>query len=126
MWHDARVNGPDGRDFGEGSRTTYLAAERTYLSWIRSGLAALAVAVGVGRLIPALLKTDQPVFALLGAGYGCLGLWMIAYGGLRQRATRRAIEQGRFPFLSDRVVMGLTVVGTLLGIATVVVVLMEL
>lgn len=117
---------PDRREFGEGSRRTYLAAERTYLSWIRSGLAALAVAIGVGRLIPALLETDRAVFALLGVGYAVLGLGMMLYGGLRQRSVRRAIDRGRYVEVDQTVVLAISSLGVVLAVATILVVVMEL
>jgi uncharacterized membrane protein YidH (DUF202 family) len=37
-------------------RRTSLAAERTYLAWLRTSLGAIGVALAVGRLIPALLS----------------------------------------------------------------------
>jgi uncharacterized membrane protein YidH (DUF202 family) len=127
-WEDARMmdDDPDRREFGEGSRRTYLAAERTYLSWIRSGLAALAVAIGVGRLIPALLETDRAVFALLGVGYAVLGLGMMLYGGLRQRSVRRAIDRGRYVEVDQTVVLAISSLGVVLAVATILVVVMEL
>jgi uncharacterized membrane protein YidH (DUF202 family) len=117
---------PDRREFGEGSRRTYLAAERTYLSWIRSGLAALAVAIGVGRLIPALLETGRTVFALLGVGYAVLGLGMMLYGGIRQRSVRRAIDRGRYVEVDQTVVLAISALGVVLAVATIAVVVMEL
>jgi uncharacterized membrane protein YidH (DUF202 family) len=40
------------RRIDDDTRRTYLAEERTLLAWWRSGLAALAVASAVGRLVP--------------------------------------------------------------------------
>ena len=51
-------------------RRTSLAAERTYLAWLRTGLAALGLALAVGRLIPALIDVHRAPFAALGLGYG--------------------------------------------------------
>jgi uncharacterized membrane protein YidH (DUF202 family) len=36
------------------TRQTRLAAERTQLAWWRTGLAAIAVGIGIGRILPAL------------------------------------------------------------------------
>jgi uncharacterized membrane protein YidH (DUF202 family) len=41
-------------DAVDATRRTHLASERTELAWWRTGLAALAVAVGVGRVVPGL------------------------------------------------------------------------
>jgi putative membrane protein len=38
----------------DATRRTYLASERTELAWRRTGLTALAVALGVGRVVPGL------------------------------------------------------------------------
>ena len=37
---------------GDASRRTWLAAERTVLAWLRTGLTATAVALGVGKVVP--------------------------------------------------------------------------
>jgi len=85
--------GPEIRD---ASRRTYLAEERTLLAWWRSGLAAFAVAIGVGRLLPALL--DDPgrgPFVALGVAYALLGLTLVlssapSGNGRRRRRLPRA------------------------------------
>ena len=56
----------------DASRRTLLAEERTFLAWFRSGLAAIAVSLAVGRLLPALVEGDQRVYRLLGIVYGLL------------------------------------------------------
>ena len=84
--HDAHVE-PGTHD---ASRRTYLAEERTLLAWWRSGLAAFAVSVGVGRLLPALLDEDgQGAFIALGVAYALLGLGLVLFGSLRERARRK-------------------------------------
>jgi putative membrane protein len=42
----------------DATRRARLANERTYLAWWRTGLTALAVSFGAGKLLPAL--TDSP------------------------------------------------------------------
>jgi putative membrane protein len=107
---------PETRD---ASRRTYLAEERTLLAWWRSGLAALAVALGVGRLLPALLdESSHTPFAALGVGYAILGFALVVYGSVRERAQSRALAEGRFATLPRAVVAGLTAYLSLLALGT--------
>jgi putative membrane protein len=48
---------PNPAQLVDASRRTYLAGERTQLAWWRTGLTALAVALGVGRVVPELSKS---------------------------------------------------------------------
>ena len=97
---------------------TLSAQERTLLAWWRAGLAALAVALGVGRLVPALLDVSAMPFVILGIGYGILGISFVAVGGGRDRTLRRHLAAGGFEPLDGRVVLLLTVGLLLLGVAT--------
>ena len=82
---------------GDATRRTWLAAERTVLAWLRTGLTATAVALGVGKVIPDLRHggVSWP-FVVLGAGYGLLGVVIVAYGFWRGREVDRAIREGRW------------------------------
>jgi uncharacterized membrane protein YidH (DUF202 family) len=74
-------------DTHDASWRTYLAEERTLLAWRRSGLAAFAVSVGLGRVLPALLEEDgQGPFVALGVAYALVGLGLVLFGSLRERA----------------------------------------
>ena len=108
----------------DASRRTYLAEERTLLAWWRSGLAAFAVAVGVGRLLPALLDEDgRGPFVALGVAYALLGLGLVLFGSLRERAQAKALAEGGFAPLSRALVTALTAYLALLGLATIALVL---
>lgn len=112
---------PEARD---ASRRTYLAEERTLLAWWRSGLAAFAVAIGVGRLLPALLDdTGTTPFVALGVAYAILGLAFVIFGSLRERAQARALAEGGFAPLARVAVTALTVYLSLLAVTTIVLVL---
>lgn len=114
------------RETRDASRRTYLAEERTLLAWWRSGLAAMAVALGVGRLLPALLDaSSQGPFVALGVGYAVLGLVLVLFGSARERAQARALAEGRFATLPRWVVGGLTAYLALLALATMALVLVE-
>jgi putative membrane protein len=52
------------------TRRTSMAAERTWLAWWRSAIAATAGALGVGRLAPELLDVAPWPYILLGCLYG--------------------------------------------------------
>jgi uncharacterized membrane protein YidH (DUF202 family) len=52
-------------------RRTGMAAERTWLAWWRTGLAATVGALGVGRLAPNLLHAAAWPYVLLDAATRC-------------------------------------------------------
>ena len=104
---------------GDATRRTYLAQERTLLAWWRSGLAALAVAVAVGRLTPAVLHVDASPFVTLGVGFGLVGLAFVFLGARRDRAVVRHLAAGRFEPLGARVVWTLTAALLVLGAMTI-------
>jgi putative membrane protein len=115
--------GDDLRD--SAPRRTWLAAERTYLAWLRTGLGALGLALAVGRLLPALLDADHVTFGLLGAGFGLLGIFLIFLAAYRAQRTRAALAAGR-PLPTDYwALWTLTVVSAVLAVATMVLVLAE-
>ena len=116
-WQDADVKDPQTR---EAKHRTLLAQERTLLAWWRSGLASLAVALAVGRLLPALLEESHRQFAILGVGFAGLGLLFIGYGSARDRRLRRAFEEDRFHPVDGWALGLLTGLLVLLALATVV------
>jgi putative membrane protein len=105
----------------DATRRTRLANERTYLAWWRSGLTALAVAVGTGKIAPAIgadLGTDW-LFQLVGAGFGAIGVLFVLYAYVRQRAVERALERGAYVPLDPRFALVLTLATALLGAMTI-------
>jgi putative membrane protein len=115
----------EGAPFPEATRRTYLANERTELAWWRTGLTALAVSLGVGRLIPELGTGPNWPYAVIGAGYAVLGTAFIVYGSWRERAVRRALQRGEFAYPDSRVFAALTTLAVLLGLATFLLVVLE-
>ena len=79
-----------------GSRRTHLAAERTQLAWWRTGLTALAVGIGVGRILPALDPgaADLP-FVLLGCAFAVYGIVLVAFGSVRAPAWNALLTRRR-------------------------------
>jgi uncharacterized membrane protein YidH (DUF202 family) len=84
------------------------------VAWWRTGLAAIAVALAVGRLLPAVAKRPRAPFLWLGTGFGILALTLIVFGTLRQRTVTRALVQGTFATLHQAVVVGVAAVMTAL------------
>jgi uncharacterized membrane protein YidH (DUF202 family) len=109
----------------DATRRTFLAQERTLLAWWRSGLAALAVAVAVGRLVPSLLHVAAPPFVTLGVCFGVLGIAFFVIGSNRNRTVQRRLQEGGFTPLDDRLVWWLTAALVVLSIATMILLIAE-
>ncbi len=101
---------------------TSMAAERTWLAWWRTALAATAGALAVGRFAPELLDVAPWPYVMLGCGYGVLALGLLVFGALRQRRLERAVIDGEHVPLPFRIVAGFTAGGVLLAVFTVVLV----
>src|SRR5580698_5000975 len=100
-------------EFGDPSRRTYLAQERTLLAWWRTGFAAIGVALAVGRLVPAIAHLPKVPFLFV-----CFGL-------IRQRAGDRAIRAGGYLHVSSHWLMVLTAYTVLLMVATIAVLFIQ-
>ena len=106
-------------------RRTRLASERTYLAWWRTGLTALAVSVGTGRIVPALTEGTQWPYTVAGAGFALLGIALIAYATVRYRQVERALARGEFAHPDDRVIAAITAIGIVLGLVVLAIVVGE-
>jgi putative membrane protein len=101
-------------------RRTWLAAERTFLAWWRTGLAASVAALGVGRLLPEVIEGATWPFVLLGLGYGGVAFGIFAAGAHRQRQIESGLKAEEFRPLGRGIVDLLSLAGALLTIATMV------
>jgi putative membrane protein len=110
---DAPPRGGRFDEHGDATRRTRLANERTYLAWWRTGLAAFAVSLGAGRLVPAIAGGPQAVYSIVGILFAALGLLLIAYGRQRGREVDQAISEGRYHSADDRL---LTLAALLAGV----------
>ena len=106
----------------DATRRTRLANERTYLAWWRTGLTSLALAVGIGRVVPEVSKTTHWPWELAGVGFGLLGLAFLWFGYARARAVERALDEGSFAPFTQRLAGILLAAGLLLGSVTVVII----
>jgi putative membrane protein len=104
---------------------TSLAAERTWLAWWRTALAATVGALGVGRLAPELLNVASWPYVVLGAGYGALAVGLLVTGAGRQRELQRALDRGTPAPLSFGLVTVFTAGGVVLALTTIVLVVAQ-
>ena len=107
------------------ARRTSMAAERTWLAWWRTALAASVGAIGVGRLAPELLDVAPWPYVVLGCGYAGLSVGLLLSGAQRQRALEEALHTGGHVPLPFRTVAVFTVGGIALALMTIVLVIAQ-
>jgi len=107
------------------ARRTSMAAERTWLAWWRSALAASVGALGVGRLAPDVLHVAPWPYILLGCGYASLAIALLIIGARRQRDLEQALQDGRHTPLPFSTVGAFTVGGVALAVMTAVLVIAQ-
>jgi inner membrane protein YidH len=114
---------PPSREPGieDATRRTRLANERTYLAWWRTALAAVAVAVGVGRIAPDVGNTTKWPYEVLGAGYGILAIVFAVSAYTRAQEVEKALASGSFAPIPARHLLLMSAAGAALIVATVVV-----
>jgi putative membrane protein len=118
------VDGEKETETMDALRRTRLANERTYLAWWRSALAAFAVALGVGKIVPQLTSGSTVGYEIVGVGYAALGVAFISYGYVRERRQEAALREGRFAEFGPVAAAAFTIAGIALGLATVLVVIL--
>jgi putative membrane protein len=106
------------------TRRTYLAAERTWLAWWRTGIAAVVAALAVGGVLPELVDRTRWPYVALGCAYAATGVALFVAGALRQRALDRALRERRYHALPDAWLLSFSVTGAVLAGATLVVLLL--
>ena len=110
----------------ESSRRTNLAGERTQLAWWRTGLAALAVALGVGRVVPELDPTaTRWPYVVAGVGFALWGILAIGYGSAQRAAVERGARRGALPKATPWPLRTLTVGAVALGLLTALLILFD-
>src|SRR6185436_18417704 len=107
------------------ARRTSMAAERTWLAWWRSALAASVGALGVGRLTPELLHVAPWPYILLGCLYAAVAIGLLLAGAQRQRELEHALRTGGHVPLRFRTVAVFTVGGVALAVTTIVLVIAQ-
>ena len=119
--HDTTVNST--KDQKAAHRDTLLAGERTELAWWRTGLAALAVAIGIGRLAPELQSGSTWPYAVVGVGFALYGITLFAEGSIRRRQVAAALGEEKHA-MGWRAA-GLAAAGPLLGLAVVALIVLQ-
>src|SRR5215208_6927619 len=104
---------------------TSMAAERTWLAWWRTALAATAGALAVGRFAPELLDVASWPYVVLGCGYAGLAIGLLVAGAVRQRELERAFLTGGHVPLRFRTVAAFTGGAIALAVMTVVLVIAQ-
>ena len=107
------------------TRRTLLAAERTWLAWWRSGIAAATAAVAVGGVVPELVDEGRTAYVVLGAGYAALATGVFLAAALRRRAVERALDRGDYVRVGEGWVLALTVVAMTLALGTLAVIVVQ-
>jgi putative membrane protein len=107
------------------SRRTVLASERTWLAWFRTGIAVSAAAIAVGGVIPHLVDTSQNAFIALGVGYAILAACVFIHGYFRHKEIAHALEADLDVPSGEAWMLGLTLGGALLALATLLVVIID-
>src|SRR3954464_3797344 len=77
------------------ARRTSMAAERTWLAWWRTALAATAGALAVGRFAPELLQVAAWPYVVLGCAYAALAIGLLVMGARRQRDLEASLHGDR-------------------------------
>jgi putative membrane protein len=107
----------------DATRRTRLANERTYLAWWRTGLTAIAVGIGIGKLVPEHAGGAHWPYEAVGVGFGILGVVLLVVGLRRTRAVEESLDRGAFAPVSPHLLGLLVAVGVLLGLAVIAVIL---
>jgi putative membrane protein len=120
---------PEPRRFdedGDATRRTWLASERTVLAWLRTGLTATAVALGIGKVVPDLSDSGARwPYVALGVGYALLGAALVGYGLWRGREVDRAIRAGDWVSPDDRVMAVVGGIAIAFAVLTAVIVVFD-
>jgi putative membrane protein len=107
----------------DATRRTRLANERTYLAWWRTGLTALALGIGIGRLLPGHTGSAHWPYQVVGVGFGLLGIAALVVGLQRTRAVEAALDRGAFAPISGPLLAVLAGAGLLLGLGVIALIL---
>jgi putative membrane protein len=75
---------------------TYLANERTFLAWFRTGITLVALGLATAQFLTSNLITDVPLRRGIAIGFVVSGIIMSLTGAARYFLSNREISEGRF------------------------------
>jgi putative membrane protein len=107
------------------TRRTRLAAERTWLAWWRSGIAAATAAVAVGGVVPELVDGSRTPYVVLGAGYAALAAGVFLGAGLRRVQVDRALDRGEYREIGQVPVVVMTAGALALALGTLAIIVVQ-
>ena len=107
------------------TRRTRLAAERTWLAWWRSGVAAATAAIGVGGVVPKLVDGSQTAYVVLGAGYAVLAAAVFLASGVRRIQVDRALDRGEYREVGAGTVLAMSAAAMVLALGTLAVIIAQ-
>jgi putative membrane protein len=102
-----------------------LAAERTWLAWWRTGIAAATAAVAVGGVVPELVEGSRTPYVILGIGYAALSAAVLLGGWRRHQRVQTALARGEYEDIPGGWIAALTLAGAALAIGTLAVIVVE-
>jgi putative membrane protein len=106
-------------------RRTSMAAERTWLAWWRSGLAATVGALAVGRFAPDVLEVAAWPYIIIGCGYAALAIGLLVMGAKRQRDLEASLYGAEHRPISFALVAVFTAGGVVVALGTIVLVVAQ-
>jgi uncharacterized membrane protein YidH (DUF202 family) len=107
-------------------RRTSLAGERTLLAWWRTGFTAIAAALALGRVVPALIHHGARwPYVVVGLGFALYGIALISFGTRRIHRLNGEIGVRESDQKVEQATLGLAAVGVVLGIATIVLIIVQ-
>lgn len=123
---DSQKLTPPPAELVDATRRTYLAGERTQLAWWRTGLAALAVAIGVGRVVPGISPTETRwPYVVAGVGFALWGILAIGYGSAHRAILERGLRDGLYDAPPVWPLRTLTFSGVGLGLLTALLIVLD-
>lgn len=92
------------------AQRTRLAVERTMLAWWRTGLAALAVSLAVGRILPSLDETANTTpYVAIGLAFSLYAIGLFAYGAALGLPGSGGMSSPTFFIAAAGVLLGLAI-----------------
>jgi putative membrane protein len=124
-----KAGGVYNRGMSDAHASDHLANERTFLAWVRTGIALISFGVVIAKLrflLMGMHSTQQPASAhagehstWLGLAFAGSGLFTLLFAALHYEVARRAIEKGDFRSAPLPLYL-FTVIIILLGIAAII------